>query len=54
MKELYISPEVKLVCFLPSEKVANVIDFDDLISLGGKGDSVVPSDGDIDVGLSGQ
>lgn len=34
MKELYTSPEMKLVCFAPAEKIAkNFVNFDDL-SLG--------------------
>lgn len=37
MKELYTSPEMKLVCFAPAEKLANnktEIDFDDFLTLG--------------------
>ena len=55
MKEMYTTPEVKLVCFEASEKLAAVIDFDDLIELGGEnqggvGDAVIPSGNDINIG----
>lgn len=34
MKERYTSPEMKILCFAPAEKLANnLIDFDDLLSI---------------------
>ena len=50
MKEIYVAPEANLVCFEANEKLANIIDFDELLNLsGGKGDAVTPSDGDINI-----
>lgn len=54
MKESYISPEVKPVCFAPVEHLAGVIEFDALLDLttgGGKVDTVDPSGGDVGVNL---
>ena len=57
MKEVYIAPEVKLVCFEANEKLATVIDFDDLGALengcsseGGLRNPAEPSGNDIHVG----
>ena len=51
MKAFYTAPEATLTGFEASEKLANVIDFDDLISLkGGSGNAVEPSGGDINIG----
>ena len=50
MKEIYTAPEANLVCFEANEKLANIIDFDQLLNLsGGQGDAVTPSDGDINI-----
>ena len=50
MKEIYTAPEANLVCFEATEKLANIIDFDDLLQLrGGEGEAVTPSDGDINI-----
>lgn len=36
MKELYTSPEMKLVCFAPVEKLASgIVDFDEFFALQG-------------------
>ena len=54
MKETYISPEVKPVCFAPAEHLAGVIDFDSLLDLttgGNKVDTVSPSGGDVGIVL---
>ena len=40
MKELYIAPEVEVLCFAPVENLATDIDFGDLI--GGGGGSTLP------------
>ncbi len=51
MKRTYEAPSAVLVGFEPSEALANIIDFDDLINLkGGSGEAVVPSGGDINIG----
>lgn len=39
MKELYIAPEVEVLCFAPMEKLATDIDFGDLIG-GGTGSTL--------------
>jgi len=51
MKELYIAPELNVLCFAPSEKLAN-ISFDNLLASGEKGEAVVPSDTDISIDLT--
>lgn len=54
MKESYISPEVKPVCFAPVEHLAGVIEFDSLLDLttgGNKVEIINPSGGDVDVKL---
>jgi len=52
MKELYTTPEAVLIGFAAAEKIASngiTSAFDARVSLqGGPGDSVTPSDGDID------
>lgn len=51
MKEQYTSPEAKLLCFVPAERVANTLDFNDFfnVTLGGYGpaSSVIEDDGDV-------
>ena len=49
MKELYIAPEVEVLCFAPMEKLATDIDFGDLIGGGGSG-STLPGVGDKESG----
>jgi hypothetical protein len=51
MKEIYVAPEANLVCFEATEKLAKIIDFDELLQIGGggQGDAVTPSDGDINI-----
>lgn len=39
MKELYIAPEVEVLCFAPVENLATDIDFGDLIGGGSGGGS---------------
>jgi len=54
MKELYISPELELLCLTAKERLANEgeeIDFDSLNE--GNNNAVKPSDSDIDVPLLG-
>lgn len=58
MKELYTSPEMKLLCFASAEKLANgSVDFDDIpddpLSGGGSGDtgaSELPGDLEVNIG----
>lgn len=52
MVEQYISPVLKVLCFAPVERLAgdNVVDFDDLINVGGGGqEEAHPSDEDINI-----
>lgn len=50
MKKIYEAPNATLTGFEAAENLANVIDFDDLISLkGGSGTAVEPSGGDINL-----
>lgn len=52
MKELYISPELKVTCFAPVERLANDdgIKFDDLLDAADKVfPEVDPSDGDFGI-----
>ena len=54
MMKNYEAPQATLVGFEPSEALAAVIDFDDLIKLndenqGGVGDAVIPSNNDINI-----
>ena len=55
MKELYISPELELICLSAKERLANEadaeFDFDTLLGEGKDGNAVKPSDSDIDVPL---
>lgn len=52
MKELYVSPELELLCLTAEERLANnQIDYDDLMGGVNNGDAVTPSDNDIDVPL---
>lgn len=55
MKELYISPELELICLAAEERLANEadaeFDFDTLLGEGKDGNAVTPSDSDIDVPL---
>lgn len=52
MKEQYISPEMKLLCFAPMENLANGgVDFGDLWDGVGGEDPVSSKDGDIDLEL---
>ena len=38
MKELYTSPEAKIICFAPVENLASgIVDMDDILNLGGAG-----------------
>ena len=51
MKELYIAPELELLCFAPAERVANgVVDFDNIL---GGGEGVKESGTDIDIPIIG-
>lgn len=54
MKELYISPEAKLLCFAPAEKLASNagIDFDALLDGIGGVPAVSGQDGDIDLDIT--
>ena len=46
MKELYTSPEMKLVCFAPVEKLASgIVDFDEFFTV--KGDMTFGTEGAI-------
>lgn len=48
MKELYISPEAKLLSFAPAENLANgSVSFDDL--LGGMDTTVISGEDDVDL-----
>ena len=55
MKELYVSPELELICLTAEERLANdaeaSFDFDTLLGEGKNGNAVNPSDSDIDVPL---
>lgn len=52
MKELYISPELKLISFAPAEKLAKVsIDFDTLLGGGGEQSEASIGAGDLDIKL---
>ena len=54
MKELYIAPEAKLLCFAAQQKLASSsVDFDDLLAAAGQsGDSSVdPSDNDVSIDI---
>lgn len=52
MKENYTSPQASLVGFAPSEQLAAVIDFDDLLNIsGGSGSTTTPSETDIKIEL---
>ena len=54
MKELYISPELELLCLTANERLANdeeSIDFDTMLQDGKDSTAVKPSDSDIDVPL---
>lgn len=52
MKEQYISPEIKLLCFAPAERLASSdVDFDDLLDEEAARKSVVGMSGDVDVGM---
>ena len=56
MKELYISPELELLCLTAQEQLANDdvnLDFDSLLADGKSSNSVEPSKSDIDVPLIG-
>lgn len=51
MKELYISPELNLLCLAPEEKLmSNEVEFDDMLQGGGGGVSANPEI-DIDIPL---
>lgn len=54
MKELYISPEAKLLCFAPAEKLASNSDiaFGDLLDGLGGVPAVSGANGDIDLDLT--
>lgn len=54
MKELYISPELNLLCLAPEEKLMNSqgtenVNFDDII--GGAANPVSTTTGDIDIDI---
>lgn len=53
MKELYTSPELKVTCFAPVERLAtsNNIDFGDLLAASGNGTPSGKSEGDLVVKL---
>ena len=57
MKELYISPELELICLTAEERLASdadaEFDFDTLMGEGKNGNAVDPSKNDIDVPLIG-
>lgn len=51
MKEIYTSPEIKLLSFAPAERLANSdVSFDDL--LGGMNTTVISNGDDVDVGIN--
>lgn len=56
MKELYTTPEVKLLCFAPVQQLASVSKLDLDEALGGTGtdtvSNVLPDVGDIDITIS--
>lgn len=52
MKELYIAPELKLLCLAAEERIAAEVEFEDVLGAGGGGPSVIP-DEDIEVDLGG-
>ncbi len=57
MKELYIAPEVELLCMVSAEQIAETdytIPFNDFMGGGGGGgqdEGVLPSDGDVDIDI---
>lgn len=53
MKSTYIAPEAKLSCFVSTQALSTLVDFDDLYALSGagQGDPVVESQQDIDLDL---
>ena len=54
MKELYTSPELKVTCFAPVERLAaedGVLNFGDLLAASGKNDPAVKSGDDFTVTL---
>lgn len=54
MKELYTSPELKVTCFAPVERLAadeGVLIFGDLLAASGNGKPAVKSDDDFTVKL---
>ena len=53
MKELYTSPELKVTCFAPVERLANdgTIIFEDPLAAAGRQDPAGKSDGDLTVKL---
>ena len=57
MKELYVSPELELLCLTAKERLASEadaeFDFDSLLNEGKDSNAVKPSDSDIDVPLIG-
>lgn len=54
MKELYISPELKVLCFAPVERLAldlnDFVDFDNIVENSGADEPIV-SDPDLDFGF---
>ena len=56
MKELYTSPEMKVLCFAPVERLANSnVTMDELLGNAGLGGTDTPmsfNDDDIEIGLS--
>ena len=51
MKELYISPELNLLCLAPQEKLmSNVVEYDTLLDPFGKQDHV-SADANIDIDI---
>ena len=53
MKELYTSPELKVTCFAPVERLAadGTINFEDLLAASGSQSPAGKSDGDLTVTL---
>lgn len=54
MKKEYVSPEIEIVCFAPVERLAGVIEFDDLLNLttgGSKVEITNPSRADVSIDL---
>ncbi|MBR5529253.1 MAG: hypothetical protein IKU57_02135 [Oscillospiraceae bacterium] len=54
MKELYIAPELNVICFAPVERLAadGEINFDDLLDAGGlKPEASRDPEGDLDLDL---